>query len=248
MILSCPTCSARFNVAVSALEPNGRTVRCGRCGHAWFVGIDGEPAPPPLPALYKPRDADEIREDAAAARGGGRRRAAAAAEEPVPDLSALRKAASATRTDEPGRLRRAALWALFLAVVAAIAGALWWSDDVIATVPRTRGVYEALRLTQPPVPGEGLRIYAMPQRIVRDGIKFVIIEGEVRNHADRPRPVPEMRGSLRDKDGRELQVWRIALPSTVLRPSEVAIFRSEILDTSPDAIEATVAFVGPAGG
>lgn len=36
MILNCPACSAKFMVSAEALGPNGRDVRCGKCGHTWF--------------------------------------------------------------------------------------------------------------------------------------------------------------------------------------------------------------------
>jgi len=237
MILSCPECTAQFNVAQSALAPNGRTVRCGRCGHAWFVGTDGQAAEPPLPAVV-------VAPKERASRGP---RGAGAAEDRIPDLAALRRAAAASAGAEPGRLRRAGGWALLIALLAAVGAALWWRDDVITTVPVTRPVYEALRLV-PSAPGDGLRIYATPQRLVRDGMRFVILEGQVVNVSSTPRPVPELRGTLRDKEERDLQVWRIALPPTVLQPNEKVDFRSEVLDTSPEAIEATVAFVGSAGG
>lgn len=36
MILSCPSCRARYLVASSAIGDEGRTVRCNKCHHQWF--------------------------------------------------------------------------------------------------------------------------------------------------------------------------------------------------------------------
>ncbi len=45
MIITCPECSARFLVDASALGPEGRVVRCGKCGFSWPQKPDAEEAP-----------------------------------------------------------------------------------------------------------------------------------------------------------------------------------------------------------
>lgn len=36
MILTCPSCSASYNVPNEAIGPDGRQVRCKKCKHEWF--------------------------------------------------------------------------------------------------------------------------------------------------------------------------------------------------------------------
>lgn len=36
MILTCPSCSAKFMISSEALGEEGREVRCGKCAHMWF--------------------------------------------------------------------------------------------------------------------------------------------------------------------------------------------------------------------
>jgi len=62
MIISCPSCTARFKVAADAIGPDGRVVKCSKCGHTWQARAEDDetgaaaapeqsvaPAPPPQP-------------------------------------------------------------------------------------------------------------------------------------------------------------------------------------------------------
>lgn len=46
MIISCPSCTTRYDVDDDRFSPDGRSVRCAECGESWFV-----PAPLPVENL-----------------------------------------------------------------------------------------------------------------------------------------------------------------------------------------------------
>lgn len=43
MIISCPSCEAKFRADDSRFGPDGRKVRCSKCGHVWLVAPSGQP-------------------------------------------------------------------------------------------------------------------------------------------------------------------------------------------------------------
>jgi predicted Zn finger-like uncharacterized protein len=57
VIVSCPACATRFSLDASLLGPNGRNVRCAKCGHRWRQ----EPPAPvePLPPVELEQPAAE---------------------------------------------------------------------------------------------------------------------------------------------------------------------------------------------
>jgi len=69
MLISCPNCATNFSVPDHALGPNGRTLKCAKCGHKWHqdaprpeddFGLDASSFPPPMPSRPEPRMDDDF--------------------------------------------------------------------------------------------------------------------------------------------------------------------------------------------
>src|SRR5581483_9746554 len=45
MILTCPSCGTRYSVDGSKFPPQGRTVRCAKCGHSWHQAPEAAAEP-----------------------------------------------------------------------------------------------------------------------------------------------------------------------------------------------------------
>lgn len=58
MIVACPECRTRFVAPLEKFLPDGRKVRCAKCGHAWFqrVGEEPEAAAPPKTKTAAPTE------------------------------------------------------------------------------------------------------------------------------------------------------------------------------------------------
>lgn len=70
MKITCPDCSTSYEIKAEAVGPEGRSVKCAKCGNRWFVSsedeegtIDFEAADEPVEAAA-PEDAGEAAEEA----------------------------------------------------------------------------------------------------------------------------------------------------------------------------------------
>lgn len=217
MILSCTDCGARFKVDPSLLGQEGRTVRCGSCGHSWHqMPGQGEPAAPDSPdsALDK---LDEQRERARARR---------------PVVTSERSTGSA----------RALGWVALALFLVGIAGLLVFAQEkIMATSPGTARFYEMVGLLE--VVGEGLDLRdVLSERREVDGERTLVIEGTIVNRSDQLRRLPELRASLVDAAGMELTTWTFLAKSDTLPPGGFTTFETSAVNP-PDRGKLTVVFI-----
>lgn len=228
MILTCPSCRARYEVPDNSVGPGGRKVRCAKCRFSWHQeGTEeslapGEPVvaprapapepvvdvtaptppPSPPPPAPEPEPESEVEEDAPPEWVGDQ------------DIA----------EEEPRRPRRR-LWPI-LAIVAALlivgaAAALYafgWSEI-------------APRLGLAAANEERL---AITGRVSREQLptntELLTVTGEIRNLTDEVQRVPQIRADLLDAGGQVVYTWPIAPPRAQLQPRETVAFNSATTD------------------
>ena len=214
MILSCSACLTRYLVDPTLLGPEGRVVRCAKCGHHWMQtppkDLPKQVVSPPLHAA--PR---------AIPRGS--------------NLPALPR--------QPARTGALGWMALAVIVAGVLGGGVLARETIVAAWPPAARLYETVGLpVERPGAGLELRNMASSRRVV-DGVPVLIIEGEVTNVSDGVRDVPKMRAALHDVKEREVRQWTFSAVQTRLMPGESGSFVTRV-DNPPNwATGLTITFV-----
>lgn len=212
MILSCPACGTRYLVDPVALGGQGRRVRCARCGHSWH-----EVPPGDLPRRVDLDSTTEI---------------------PRPMAAAARPSAG---REAPPATNRVGWTLLVLIVLVVGAGLVLGRNQLVAAWPPAAKLYEMARLPLD-ASGVGLKIEARQRQRSEAGVPVLVVEGEIVNVSESPRIVPRVRVSLRDENGRELDVRRVAAAKLRLTPSQRTEFHLRIEEPPPAARRVTVGF------
>jgi len=243
MILTCPSCRARYEVPDSAVGAGGRKVRCAKCRFSWVQEAPedsfapGEPATPsravaPEPPVDEPAPAPSAAPEAEPEPA------------PEPELDEFEDEAPPPEwvrdralEEEPPRPRGRRLWTIVAIVVALlIAGG-------------TAAVYMfgwgeiGQRLGLAAANAERL---AISGRVSREpgppNTELLTVTGEIRNLTDEVQHVPQIRAELLDGSGRVVYAWSIAPPRAQLQPREAVAFYSASTDVPPGGQNLNLSF------
>jgi predicted Zn finger-like uncharacterized protein len=241
MILTCPSCSTRYQADAAKFPAAGRQVRCAKCGTTWHqdppaaepdpdaVVADVSSSPPP------PADAP------------------AAAEAPPSDLrqpSPVRAYAPAASVQPapPGQLGQQlaviAGWIGLVAVVLLIGwSAVRYRQDIAVLWPQSAGVYSSLGMH---VNAGGIDFRGVDyKRQVEDGQTVLAVSGSIVNAASRELPVPQsVRVTLSDGDNREVYHWSFRPAAATLKPGQSVPFLTRLSSPPSTARHLEVRFDG----
>lgn len=220
MILSCPACSTRYLVDPALLGPDGREVRCAKCGNQWLqTPPEDLPEPPPLPPLEP-----EIR---------------SIPDDVVPGEAAATNLPAIPRP--PSRRSSGVAWALLLLLIGIFVGGFAARQEIVAAWPPAARLYERLGLATESYDAvlavrNGSSAYQQ-----EEGKPVLVVQGEVVNISSALQAVPKLRASLRE-NGREVQSWIFEAAQSRLLPGEAASFVTRFKEPSPAATDLTITF------
>jgi predicted Zn finger-like uncharacterized protein len=243
MILTCPACQTRYTVDAAKFPPQGRSVRCARCGEVWHAEPDvAEPAfepPPPEPPRPDPREAyaepvprDPVLRDPVlrdpVLRDSGPQAPPVSVREPSPPFWQRRPVLAAG-------------WVGLVGVVLLIGiAATAWRQQVVDAWPQSAAVYSKLGMK---VAASGLKLdHTKFSNEMRGALPVLTVSGALTNVADRELPVPQIRIGLVDAEKREVYHWTVAPNVISLKPGQSTRFATELSNPPEGAIRYEVRF------
>jgi predicted Zn finger-like uncharacterized protein len=230
MILTCPQCATRYQIADGKFPVAGRAVRCAKCRHTWFQ------AAPAAEIEAEPKTASTP--------------------ESAPAMTASWQVSSKAGAAEPSnapiirpRGERTAILAAAAALTAIVALVIWagvrYRDLIVDVWPQSGSLYSTLGLS---VNARGLAFTDVNYRRETEAGQLVLtVRGNVVNVGRREVAVPKIEIVLSDKHHRQVDRWSVSSNADRLQPGQNATFTTSRANPPGEARHLEVIFAATKG-
>ena len=255
MIITCPHCQTRYQVALEAIGARGRKVQCAHCQKAWSQKpVDPDATDDADPQVRNV--AEDALDDAliseerrvAAERLAVAEKTSAADAKLDPALIRNRQRAFSRRQHAMesrlplARLRRGARVLGTVVLVGLIAGGYFGRVQVVEQFPAMAGAYAAIGL---PVNVIGLEFDKLTTlRTLRDGKEILIVSADIVGVQKAPVVVPAVVVTLIDDEGNGLYQWSVTPEARDLMAGERTSFETQLLLPPSTAARVRLSFTG----
>jgi predicted Zn finger-like uncharacterized protein len=234
MLLTCPECSVKYNVADGAIPAKGRSVRCAACGHSWLQM--------PL-AVAKGASEFDLASNKPILNNGLRVRPKPEAQPPAEPHARMRKRVH-DKIALGHRLAAGVPWGI-AAVLAVSAGltAINYRTDIVRAWPKSASAFAMI--------GQPANLYGVDIRYVqaRAGLDAkgprIIVGGVLTSVSRKPEPVAYLKVSLIDAKGAEKLSWMVDPGLTILQPGQSHRFQTIRSNPIRGDVKAMVVFAEP---
>lgn len=271
MILTCPNCSAKFNIKGSVLGTTGRNVKCSKCDHRWHATSADGASDAAAKAQARKNDTFEgIGEDASMRE----QRAKGIDEKPLhADPIASGTDSNSNRDMAPAKAKQDDSvsfdpppippesktlltdrywysstvligWGFFILVfIIIIMSMILLRKDLVALYPPFNKVYEVFGVKTKPL-GHGLELLEPTSEIRKEGnVVFLRVKGKIANKTSSVIDVPLLKGVLYNSKGKQTMTTKTfkASESRIL-PAERIDYSTEIKNLPPGSVKLTIIF------
>ena len=234
MTVICPKCDARFRDPPAEISID-RMLQCSNCEHEWVRGsqdrmiVDATPslAPDMRDLVRNTTDSIETKLPIAIEATGPEAEGAPVYIDREPEIAKSKKANYFA--------------AAGLAVLSLMAGVVTFQGFVVEKFPHAQSAYSAAGLQSPSPELEISNIKTTKSD--KDGIRQLIIRGEIENTAAHMVPVPTLKLTMRGQQNIGLYAWTVSAAKGSLKAGERSKFTAIAHDYPGDAVDVEVEFL-----
>ncbi|MFC4271468.1 DUF3426 domain-containing protein [Sneathiella chungangensis] len=228
MILTCPSCATRYSIDAITIGPEGRAVKCAKCGHKWreYPPTDMPKTltePPPAVDSAPPQEQGMSIEQMTKGQAPGPAKVAS------------------------GKPRRWIAWLLLLLVLAALVGGAYFGRNyVVMAWPASAQMYQYLRIDVETQNMLGLEIHDLRTKsVLQNGVTTLTVSGIIKNITDSPQPLPRIKIALIDAEGQSVYSWTTTVEEPEVMPWGQVEFSSSMNQPPEEAKNVKVDLIDP---
>ncbi len=206
MILTCSTCSTRYSIDPLSIGPEGRAVKCAKCGNKWREFPPGDmpkSVSEEIPDIPAPEEA-----------------ASAAAEEglSIEQMTAAQSAKPSVA--KPAKNSRWISWLVLLLIVVAIVLIGFFGRNYVVQVwPSSAKLYQSLQINVDTTNLLGLEIHDLTTKSVQqNGVTTLTVAGVIKNITESPQPLPRIGVSLLNEKDELVYSWTTTVEAREVAP------------------------------